>query len=68
LHSVPNEQDNAFSFKSATSMHDFGRKLLMTVGIQNPDYRSIAAAIEANDAFVAALEQIATSQRTIDAG
>jgi len=28
FHSVPNEQDNAFSFKSATSMHDFGRKLL----------------------------------------
>ena len=39
FHSVPNEQDNAFSFKSATSMHDFGRKLLMTVGMRNPDER-----------------------------
>ena len=48
-------------------MHDFGRKLLMTVGMQNPDERSIAAAIEANDTFVATLESIATSQRTIDA-
>src|SRR5215831_15309046 len=39
FHSVPNEQDNAFSFKSATSMHDLGRKLLLTVGMQNPDER-----------------------------
>jgi len=35
--------------------------------MQNPDDRSIEQAIEANDAFVARLEQIATSQRTIDA-
>ena len=63
FHAVPNENENAFSFKSATSMHDFGRKLLMTVGMQNPDERSIAAAIEANDTFVATLESIATSQR-----
>ena len=27
FHSVPNEQDNAFSFKSATSMHAFGRSI-----------------------------------------
>ena len=67
FHSVPNEQDNAFSFKSATSMHEIGRKLLLTVGMQNPDDRSIAAAIEANDAFVAALEHIASSHRTIQA-
>jgi len=64
---VPNDQDNAFTFKNASSMHDLGRKLLLTVGMQNPDDRSIAEAIKANDAFVARLEQIATSQRTIDA-
>src|SRR6516165_11085123 len=67
FHAVPNEQDNPFSFKSATSMHDIGRKLLLTVGMQNPDDRSIEQAIEANNTFVATLESIATSQRTIDA-
>jgi len=61
FHSVPNEQDNAFSFKSATSMHEIGRKLLLTVGMQNPDDRSIAEAIEANDTFVARLEAIASN-------
>jgi len=65
FHSVPNEQDNAFSFKSATSMHDIGRKLLMTVGMQNPSEAAITQAIEANDAFVSRLEQIAASHRTI---
>jgi hypothetical protein len=34
-------------------MHDFGRKLLESVGMQNPDASSIAAALEANDTFVA---------------
>src|SRR5262245_8560382 len=34
--SLPNE-NSPFSFKDATSMHDIGRKLLMTVGLENPD-------------------------------
>jgi len=68
FHSLPNASDDAFTFKNATSMHDFGRKLLQTVGLQNPDASSIALAVEANDAFVARLEEIAASpQRTIDA-
>ena len=67
FHAVPNENDNAFSFKSATSMHDIGRKLLMTVGMQNPPVTAIEQAIEANDAFVSRLEEIASSHRTIDA-
>jgi 3-deoxy-D-arabino-heptulosonate 7-phosphate (DAHP) synthase len=35
-------------------MHDIGRKLLMTVGMENPDDASIALAVEANDAFIQA--------------
>jgi len=34
--------------------------------MQNPGETAIALAIEANDSFVARLEQIATSHRTID--
>ena len=45
----------------------FGRKLLMTVGMENPDDRSIALAVEANDAFVSRLEAIAAAgPRTIE--
>jgi len=58
FHSSPNDQEEAFSFKSATSMHDIGRKLLMTVGYENPDEASIELAIEANDQFVDRLEAI----------
>ena len=42
-------------------MHDIGRKLLMTVGMENPDVASIEQAIEANDAFVSRLEAIAAA-------
>src|SRR5215471_17569071 len=52
FHSVPNENEEHLNFKNATSMHGIGRKLLMTVGMENPDDRSIALAVEANDAFV----------------
>src|SRR5262249_46318512 len=58
FHSSPNDQEEAFSFKSATSMHDIGRKLLMTVGYENHDEASIELAIEANDQFVDRLEAI----------
>ena len=67
FHAVPNDQESPFSFKNAQSMHDVGRKLLLTVGMQNPDDRSIEQAIEANDTFVARLGQTAASQSTIDA-
>ena len=39
-------------------MQDIGRKLLQSVGLSSPDGASVAAAIEASDAFVAALEAI----------
>jgi hypothetical protein len=50
----PTPQD----FTTANSMQDIGRKLLQSVGLSSPDDASVAAAIEANDAFVAALEAI----------
>ena len=39
-------------------MQDIGRKLLQSVGLASPDAVSVAAAIEANDAFIARLEAI----------
>jgi len=65
FHADPNENESTFSFKNAQSMDDIGRRLLMTVGMRDPNASSIALAIEANDAFVARLEAIA--QRTIQA-
>jgi hypothetical protein len=50
----PNELD----FATANSMTDIGRKLLQSIGFASPDDVSIAAAIEANDAFIARLEAI----------
>src|SRR5262245_8385035 len=59
FHADPNVSASPFSFKDATSMHDIGRELLLTVGMQNPSETAISAAIEANDAFVSRLEAIA---------
>src|SRR5215472_17497701 len=59
FHADPNENESTFSFKNAQSMDDIGRRLLMTVGMRDPNASSIALAIEANDAFVARLEAIA---------
>jgi hypothetical protein len=55
-------------FSSANSMQDIGRKLLQSVGFASPDDVSIAAAIEANDVFIARLEAIRDSAQglTID--
>src|SRR5215472_11633932 len=67
FHSLPSSEQSPLDFKSATSMHDIGRKLLMTVGMENPDDASIALAIEANDTFIARLETIAAqASRTIE--
>src|SRR5262249_3648068 len=67
FHSLPNGEASPLDFKSAHNMHDIGRKLLMTVGYENPDDASIALAIEANDAFVDRLEEIyAQARATID--
>src|SRR6516225_58635 len=67
FHSLPNSEQNPLDFKSTTNMHDIGRKLLMTVGMENPDVASIEQAIEANDAFIERLETIAAqASRTIE--
>jgi hypothetical protein len=61
------QSHNPQDYKAARSMQDIGRKLLQAVGFAAPDDASIAAAIEANDAFVARLEAIRdAAQITID--
>jgi hypothetical protein len=57
-------------FSSAKSMQDIGRKLLQSVGFASPDDASVAAAVEANDAFVTRLEAIRDNAQgpTIDQG
>jgi hypothetical protein len=53
LLNLPNDQPTQqIDFKQAKNMQDLGRKLLQTVGFREPDDASIAAAIEANDAFI----------------
>ena len=63
FHPSPNESESALSFKSAQNMHDIGKRLLMTVGCENPRVAAIELAIEANDAFVERLERIAAAER-----
>jgi hypothetical protein len=46
------------SFKEAKSMHDIGKRLLISVGLAQPTSEAINAAIEANNDFVARLEAI----------
>src|SRR5262245_29271432 len=59
-------QPSPTDFKSAKSMHDIGERLLRSVGLPSPDEDSIAAAIEANDRFMAELEAIkARAENTI---
>jgi hypothetical protein len=55
---IPDEAPKPIDFAKANSMQDIGCKLLQSVGFASPDKLSIAAAIEANDAFVARLEEI----------
>src|SRR5215471_13411932 len=67
FHSAQEQEQGPLDFKNANSMHDIGRKLLMTVGYENPDEASIALAIEANDAFVDRLEAIrAAADATVE--
>jgi hypothetical protein len=53
--------DDTFDFKKATSMQDIGRKLLMSVGFEEPDEASIQRAIEVNNRFIEQLEAIRDS-------
>jgi hypothetical protein len=68
FHHMNDPEPNKLDFATANSMHDMGRKLLQSVGFASPDDVSIQAAIEANDAFIAALEAIrdAAQGLTID--
>jgi hypothetical protein len=51
------------------STKDIGRKLLQSMGLREPDDISIAAAVEANDTFVATLEAICDkANATLDVG
>jgi hypothetical protein len=58
LNIMPEEAPKPIDFAQANSMQDIGRKLLQSVGFASPDGLSIQAAIEANDAFIARLEEI----------
>ncbi len=53
--------DKKQGFAQATSMKDIGKRLLQSIGMNEPDELSVAAAIEANDAFIARLEDIKDS-------
>jgi hypothetical protein len=48
----------ATDFNSAQSVQDIGRKLLQSIGFNEPDDVSVAAALEANATFIARLEAI----------
>ncbi len=58
FHHMTDAEPNKIDFNTTTSMQDIGRKLLQSVGFASPDDVSIQAAIEANDVFIAQLEQI----------
>jgi hypothetical protein len=49
---------NGIDYNTAQSMQEIGCKLLQSVGFTAPDDASIKLAIEANDVFVARLEEI----------
>jgi len=58
FHRLDTTDDNPQDFSTARNMHDVGKKLLQSVGFKEPDDVSIQAAIEANDAFIDALQLI----------
>jgi hypothetical protein len=49
---------NTIDFNSAQSVQEIGRKLLQSIGFNEPDDISIAAALDANDDFIARLQAI----------
>jgi hypothetical protein len=53
------EPDDDNSFSSCKTMNDIGKKLLKSVGVDEPSEEQISRALEANDNFVARLEEIA---------
>jgi hypothetical protein len=62
------EQYNPIDPSHAKSMDDIGRLLLQSVGATSPSQAQINLAVEANNAFVAKLEQIAVTSDPPPAG
>lgn len=58
FHRIDTPEPNKTDYNSAQSMSDIGRKLLQSIGFNEPDDLSVQAAVEANDVFITALEQI----------
>jgi hypothetical protein len=65
LNIIPDESAKPIDFAQTKSMQDIGRKLLQSVGFASPDDVSVAAAIEANDLFIAKLEAIRDSAQRL---
>src|SRR5262245_25189022 len=65
FHRFDTQNDNQLDFKSAKSMQEIGKKLMQSVGVREPDDAMIQSAIEANDAFIARLEQIRDRAQTL---
>ena len=51
-------EPKADGFEQCRNKQDIGRKLLESIGFRDPDDRSIEEALEANDRFITALQQI----------
>jgi len=54
------ENYNPLDPSAAQSMNEIGRLLLQSVGTKSPSQAQINLAVEANNAFVSRLEEIAT--------
>jgi hypothetical protein len=54
----PTDLPTEGGFEQCRDMRDIGVKLLQSIGFTDPDEDSIAAAIAANDQFIATLQQI----------
>jgi hypothetical protein len=52
------EPDSPMDFSKCHTIQDIGRKLLQSVGCNEPTDDQIAEAVEANDVFIARLEAI----------
>jgi hypothetical protein len=59
------EEPNKIDFQSADSMQDIGRKLLQSIGFNEPDDVSVEQAVEANDRFIGELVAIRDRAQTL---
>ena len=65
FHRQPTAQQADQDYSTAKSMTDIGRRLLKSIGFNEPDDISIQAAVEANDAFIDALRRIKQHAETL---